>query len=52
MPLAVGHAFATEYRRKLMKEDRDDIGLVIMGDGSVQDLSEGEFTKTPKANDP
>ena len=35
VPLAVGHAFATEYRRKLMNEDRDDIGLVVMGDGAT-----------------
>jgi 2-oxoisovalerate dehydrogenase E1 component len=35
VPLAVGHAFATEYRRKLLGEVRDDIGLVIMGDGAT-----------------
>lgn len=35
VPLAVGHAFATEYRRKLMGEARDDIGFVIMGDGAT-----------------
>ncbi len=35
VPLAVGHAFATEYRKRHMGEDRDDIGLVIMGDGAT-----------------
>ncbi|MCB0217996.1 MAG: pyruvate dehydrogenase (acetyl-transferring) E1 component subunit alpha [Caldilineae bacterium] len=34
-PLAVGHTWATEYRRKVMGESRDDIGLVIMGDGAT-----------------
>ncbi len=35
IPLAVGHAWATEYRRKVMGEERDDIGMVIMGDGAT-----------------
>ncbi len=35
VPLAVGRAFATEYRRKLLGETRDDIGMVIMGDGAT-----------------
>lgn len=35
VPLAVGYAFATEYRRKTLGETRDDIGVVVMGDGST-----------------
>jgi len=35
VPLAVGHGFATEYRRTLLGEGRDDIALVIMGDGAT-----------------
>lgn len=34
-PLAVGHAFATEYRRKVLGEAGDAIGLVIMGEGAT-----------------
>lgn len=34
-PLMVGHTWATEYRRKVLGEERDDIGLVIMGDGAT-----------------
>jgi pyruvate dehydrogenase E1 component beta subunit/2-oxoisovalerate dehydrogenase E1 component len=35
IPVAVGHAFATEYRRRLLGERRDDIGLVVLGDGAT-----------------
>jgi pyruvate dehydrogenase E1 component beta subunit/2-oxoisovalerate dehydrogenase E1 component len=35
VPLMVGHTWATEYRRKVLGEERDDIGLVIMGDGAT-----------------
>jgi len=35
IPIAVGYAFATEYRRQQLGEERDDIGVVIMGDGST-----------------
>ncbi|MFN2251322.1 MAG: pyruvate dehydrogenase (acetyl-transferring) E1 component subunit alpha [Anaerolineae bacterium] len=35
LPLAVGHAFATEYRRNVMGEERDEIALVVCGDGAT-----------------
>jgi len=35
VPLAVGYAYATEYRRNVLEEDRDDIGVVFLGDGST-----------------
>ncbi len=35
VPLAVGYAFATEYRRDHMGEERDDIGVVVMGEGAT-----------------
>lgn len=35
IPVATGYAFATEYRRRVMEEERDDIGVVLMGDGST-----------------
>jgi len=35
VPLAVGHAFATEYRRRVLGAEADDIGLVVMGDGAT-----------------
>lgn len=34
-PLMVGYTWATEYRRKVLEEERDDIGLVGMGDGAT-----------------
>lgn len=35
IPLAVGHSFATEYRRRVLEQERDDIGMVICGDGAT-----------------
>lgn len=35
IPVATGYAYATEYRRKVLEEKRDDIGVVLMGDGST-----------------
>ena len=35
VPLAVGYAYATEYRREVMGEDGDGIGVAVMGDGST-----------------
>lgn len=34
-PLAVGHAFATEYAREVLGQEGDAIGLVIMGEGAT-----------------
>lgn len=35
VPLAVGYAFATEFRREQMGQERDEIGVVVMGEGST-----------------
>jgi len=53
LPLAVGYAFATEYRRSLMDEERDDIGVCFLGDGATnigyffESLNFAALWKTP-----
>jgi len=35
VPLAVGQGFAIEYARTILGQDRDDIAMVILGDGAT-----------------